>query len=277
MKKIALFLVCLGMIFAISTGTALAASTSYFLYGDGTDPDRYYDAEKSPSNSDDDELCWAATASNMLAWSGWGNTVSTSEDSIFSYFQTYWTDEGSNIKYGIEWWFTGVNGEAGSSGWSQLETVDGTTGGSFYTNEDFQLSYQHNYSDENALINIYNYLTEGYVVGLSINSKSKGGHAVTCWGVEIDDSTGDYLGVYLTDSDDNKNTEDAADILNYYKLSLSSGDQWFLDDFNDGSYFINEVHCLSAMAAVPLPGTVLLLTSGLATLAGLCRRRPERT
>jgi len=32
----------------------------------------YADAEKSPSNSDDDLCCWAATAANMLEWTGWG-------------------------------------------------------------------------------------------------------------------------------------------------------------------------------------------------------------
>lgn len=32
----------------------------------------YADAEKTIPDTDDDLMCWAASASNMLEWSGWG-------------------------------------------------------------------------------------------------------------------------------------------------------------------------------------------------------------
>ncbi|MFZ1934681.1 MAG: hypothetical protein WCB27_17350 [Thermoguttaceae bacterium] len=47
-------------------------------------------------------MCWAASASNVLTWTGWGNVGAISDqsdqyeaDEIFKYFQGHWTDEGS--------------------------------------------------------------------------------------------------------------------------------------------------------------------------------------
>ncbi len=115
------------------------ASTTYFIYDayGGT----WSDADKTSSNTDDDLMCWAAAASNVLAWSGWGDTVGDADD-IFSYFQTYWSDDGGNSYYGWYWWFTGRNLTQGDYyddlGWSQVEK---SGGGDFYTFGDFALNY----------------------------------------------------------------------------------------------------------------------------------------
>ena len=57
----------IGILFASN-----ASATSYYLWDDwgGT----YSDAEKSPTNTDDDLMCWAASAANLLAWTGWEAT-----------------------------------------------------------------------------------------------------------------------------------------------------------------------------------------------------------
>jgi hypothetical protein len=45
------------------------------------------DAEKSPSNTEDDNMCWAAAASNMLEWTGWGLVARLSDaDAMFWLF-----------------------------------------------------------------------------------------------------------------------------------------------------------------------------------------------
>ena len=64
-----------------------AFSISYFVYDEwgGT----FYDAEKSPTNTEDDLMCWAAAASNILTWTGWGFPTGAAE--IILHFG----DEGS--------------------------------------------------------------------------------------------------------------------------------------------------------------------------------------
>jgi len=90
MAKKIFFLICTLIILSLN-GPAYAL-TEYYLnttYG-GT----WYDAEKSPTNTEDDEMCWAAAASNILAWSGWASSESNDPDATFQYYQDHWTDYG---------------------------------------------------------------------------------------------------------------------------------------------------------------------------------------
>jgi hypothetical protein len=62
----------------------------------------WHDAEKSPTNEEDDLMCWAAAASNILAWTGWGYPSGTSfanEDDMFGYYQDHWTDQGGIMEF----------------------------------------------------------------------------------------------------------------------------------------------------------------------------------
>ena len=113
-------------------GDATPTGTSYLLFEHwgGT----WSDAEKSPSNTEDDLLCWAGAASNVLAWTGWGIVDGLANtDDIFGYFQDHWTDQGGLMQFGWDWWFDGTNDSQGWSGWSQEDVQ----GGGFYPNENF--------------------------------------------------------------------------------------------------------------------------------------------
>ena len=70
-------------------------------------------------------MCWAAAASNILVWTGWGDIYSTDEDNIFGYFQDHWTDSGALMEFGWDWWFDGTNPSQGWSGWSQVDDPGG--------------------------------------------------------------------------------------------------------------------------------------------------------
>jgi hypothetical protein len=92
----------------------------------------WHDAEKSPTNSEDDLMCWAAAASNVLQWTGWGAVLGLdTADAIFDHFQDHWTDEGGLMEYGWDWWFDGTNPSQGWSGWSQVDVP----GGGFHPGE----------------------------------------------------------------------------------------------------------------------------------------------
>ena len=71
----------------------------------------WHDAEKSTTNRNDDWLCWASSAANVLAWTKWGTRSGFStEDEIFSYFTQHWTDHpAGSPREAWRWWFTGKN------------------------------------------------------------------------------------------------------------------------------------------------------------------------
>ena len=229
-----------------SLGDATPTGTSYLLWEHwgGT----WCDAEKSPTNTEDDLLCWAGTASNVLTWTGWGKVGGmTNTDQIFGYFQDHWTDQGGLMQFGWDWWFDGTNGSQGWSGWSQEDVQ----GGAFYPNETFASYFHSSNNESTALGTIDQYLHNGYGVGLGIYGP--GGHAITCWGVNYNpDNPSDYLGLWITDSDDSKSTTNAPDKLHYYEVEYV-GSQWFLQDYyGSNAWYIGTVQGLEAKEATPV-------------------------
>lgn len=207
------------------------------------------DAEKSPANSQDDLMCWAAAASNILEWTGWGNVNGmTTTDQMFAYFQDHWTDEGGLMYYGWDWWFDGTNDSQGFSGWSQVDVA----GGGFFQQETFSQYFRRSSNTQNAARTIRDWLQEGY--GVSLGVYGPGGHAITVWGVRYDTGNpNNILGIYVTDSDDGKSSTNPSDQLQYYELEFSNN-QWYLQNFyGSNSWYIGLVEGLARRGAVQSP------------------------
>ncbi len=231
----------------------------------------WWDAEKSPTNPADDQLCWAATAANVLAYTGWGyvDGMSTSDD-MFAYFVSHWTNLGSLMDFAWEWWFDGTNDSQGWSGWSQVSTP----GGGFYPYADFWSYYHEEWTTSHSMAAVDQFLHLGYGIGLAMYTDTGGAHAITCWGYNYDPETpSKYLGIWVTDSDDDKYYTTPPDRLRYYDVACNdTNGRWYLQDFyGSTNWYIGGVEALQSMALIPEPATMLTLVVGLAGLA--LRRR----
>ncbi len=153
------------------------------------------DVKKSAANTDDDLMCWAAAASNVLAWTRWGFPKSynfVDENGIFQYFLDHWADSDGFPQFAWDWWFSGAS-EPGVE----------TPGGGFWAPAyNFQEFYRVQDDRTKALEAVAEFLENGFGAVLELISTG-GGHFLTCWGYERSPG-GDFLGVYFTDSDNPK-------------------------------------------------------------------------
>jgi len=251
----ALFVLVLAVLMA--AGTISFGLTDYMLYDNHGGA--WHDAEKSSDNSEDDLMCWAATSANILRWTGWGGASGmTNTDQIFSYYQDHWTDAGGIMEFGWEWWFSGTNPSQGepwtSNGWSQVDVA----GGAFHPTENFSEHYYRTWDDASAMSAINDYLHAGYGTGIGVYGP--GGHAITVWGYRYGTTVDDYVGIWVSDSDDDRSgSAPRPDSLRYYDVQYSSG-AWYLQSFyGSNNWYIGEVQALDS---VPEPTTILLISLG---------------
>ena len=228
-----------------------------------------YDAEKTGKG--DTLHCWAATSANMLAYTGWGNVNGfRTEDDIFAYFTSNFTDDGSNTGYGNQWFMTGRYNAP--MNWAQLTT---TGSGGFWPNESIDYGYKSVYSDGvSGLQSLLGYLQKGYAVGLSIGWYGSvgrdGGHAVTAWGVTYD-SAGNFLSLLISDSDNNYGRGvNAPDTLNELFLVYNAAGYY---TFSNSGWGTGRLDGFNYLAAMPVPEPPAFMLFGLGLIGMILMRR----
>ncbi|MBP3869544.1 MAG: hypothetical protein J6E46_01065, partial [Faecalicoccus sp.] len=186
--------------------------------------DAFFDAEKWDCveaeqywNDYDYAHCWAASVSNMLWISGWGEQMNnpdtgasfTSEDEIFEYISSRFTNQGGDIFTGIEWFFDGEMfpmGLKNSAG--LLERFDKSDG--LLPQISVNMVYENHDLIEDPIA-IEKILDSGQVVAggtigqVSNDTLDSALHAITVAGIITDPSSDSlenkYKGIVLIDSD----------------------------------------------------------------------------
>jgi len=235
-KQLKLTTLLLPLLFIFLTVSISLADSEFRI--DKSFGGRWHDAEKSLGNRNDDWLCWASTASNILAWTGWGvEPKLIHEDNIFQYYSRHWSDNPSGSpREAWRWWFNGQN-----------HTENGATvlreGGSFWPQELFPPDKWGHRSGSlfrgvgqyqlkrNPYI-LSDMLKRGYGIVLQIvrplPDNSRDSHMVTLWGFRHS-AEDQFKGILVTDSDDAKDSaagRSAQDSITYYPVKLRDGFWW---------------------------------------------------
>ena len=242
MKTYKIALITLAMLAAVAAA-AFSAQIDFYNYQQFGGA--WSDANKTWTT--DTNMCWAASSSNVLAWTGWTTASSpTTAADIFAYYKNHWSNLGGNPYYAWKWWFSGINDMQGHTGWSQVIVP----GGDFFPGENIDDYFNYQNDTTQAMASAYSYLRADYGVALGLATSGGGGHSITGWGVRYDTSTGQYLGVYVTDSDDNQTA------LKYYGVALSGG-KWYLQNYfgSSANWYISEVEGLARPDATYWTGT----------------------
>jgi len=80
--------------------------------------------------------------------------------------------------------------------------------------------------------------------GVTIGIWGGGGHAITVWGFNYDAATGDYKGLWVSDSDDDKGVSNPPDRLRYYQVAYDGLDWHLQDYYGSDSWHIGMVSSL---------------------------------
>ena len=252
----------------------------------------WYDVNKVKDGTvnGDINMCWAATAANILQW--WqdryveqGNELpegcpdgkgETYELAIMEVFHTLWDNTyGGHAFHAVKWYFEGVNV---CEGWNrQAQPLQRGSGGYFkheweqiepymYTGHD--LGYTQDYNnyymwgsgsglDATGRLRAFTELVEMFIdkgmTSMAIAQRENYGgvhHSVTLWGYEKDNETGLLTRVWITDSDDSAQWP-REPVLHEYKVSSTgSGAIKFSGDVYAACYPVS-LYPVSGYLSVP--------------------------
>ena len=210
---------------------AFSCAAAEIIWVDGvSESGGWYDANKSSTTNADDMMCYAASASNLIAW--WQNKLPgvpagtpTDLDAIWAKYVASANNGatlGGNVALSLNWWLSGIytplsdaEGERHAYGWWPGEVYSelNATSGYYFNqcnlttqdlwdftsyNEVFDGDYytiRHSFPCSSDLLKAW--MDDGKGISLGIRNDSGNlAHAITLWGMEYEEGALKYL--YIT-------------------------------------------------------------------------------
>ena len=210
----------------------------------------FIDAEKTNMPNDgDNELCWAATTSNILHYTGWGKKAGfNSTDDLLDMFRDSFTDMPGNAFYGLEWFFDGTYNPKKWDGWAQVKDY-GNSGKYFakYASDRVTdcIYIDHNHANFKSVTDA---LENGSGVGITLgwindDGERNGGHVITVWGYICDKDFSEndieyYKSLIISDSDSDEQEDtnrrtapNKLKVLNMTPFTTGNYDTWKFDGY----------------------------------------------
>ncbi len=235
----------------------------------------WYDINKTIANENDDQLCFAAAATNLITW--WQNQLPATPAGVPQSNEAIWarylagsnTDAAGDVAAAVQWWLTGVyiptnnteylRSSYGVGASSQLTAFEGYyykdyifplahAYASQYINYDTALrnaytdefrAFMHFRAEANDLSSNILYAIQngmGVAVGLAADTGNLA-HAITLWGVDYSDTEG-ITALWLTDSDDAQYGIHEDSGLFSVAVTEKNG-RLYLDEESEGNWYVD--------------------------------------
>ena len=206
----------------------------------------FIDAEKLIPGNSDSNLCWAASCSNMLAYTGWAQRAGfADEDEVFDLYNASYSNSAGFQRNGLAWFFNGV-ALSNNLGFNGPRIYNYPNSGGYFSQYAYDMVCNWEFiRSVKQLNNMEERIKSGYGIspgiGIYRNGALSGSHAITLWGFVTDTSLDKndinrFRYVFISDSDSDmveKTDRTLADNIIHMKPAYDDGTGRLCFDYDE--------------------------------------------